>query len=660
MEGLTMKKFVLGLVIACTLLTFTQMVAQETSLPTFKTYALLVGVKDYEHHDKLVNPVPDVKAIEEELREVYKCETKMLLNPSRRQFLIALHELAKRRYGSNDQLLLFFSGHGWYDETIKRGYLALKDSKQVQNDQIYDSYVPHEDVRTILERLDCKHVLLIVDSCFSGTLDPTIAMVNKGKATNAPYASVPRSEYIKRKLKYKTRRYITAGGKEYVPDGRPGHHSPFARRILESLRTFGGNDAILTLEEMMLEIEKAQPEPRTGELLGNEPGSSFVLIASPEIEPPKPKPKYGELIVLVTPKEAQVTVRPLDNPQRAVKPKPRGNSFRLPVGRYRVRASLTGYETKTQDVYVGEGKRAIRLTLPRDIIREFTSKKDGAEMVLIPAGEFQMGTDPAEIPQLVQLYKEYGAKASWFEDETPRHTVNLDAFYMDKYEVTNSQYAQFLNDYGKNADAVGHELIDLDDEDCLIEKGGSVYRPKSGYENHPVIEVTWYGAAAYAQFYGKRLPTEAEWEKAARGGLVGKKYPWGDSISPTKANYDSDRSRSYSTADMLEYLNPVGSFPPNGYGLYDMAGNVWEWCADEYDKNYYSKSPKDNPTGPGTPILFVNSGFTSVKESRVCRGGSWYNGPNDVRCAIRYRIYPSFCYNDQGFRCVVSSPSIPQ
>jgi len=268
--------------------------------------------------------------------------------------------------------------------------------------------------------------------------------------------------------------------------------------------------------------------------------------------------------------------------------------------------------------------------------------KDGAEMMLIPAGEFQMGSNDGN------------------SNEKPVHTVHLDAFYMDKYEVTNEKYARFLNDYGKNADAAGHELIDLDDEDCLIEKSGGVYRPKSGYANHPVIEVTWYGAAAYAQYYGERMPTEAEWEKAARGGLVGKKYPWGDNIDSTKANYDSDRSRRGTTEHMLKYLKAVGSFPANGYGLYDMAGNVWEWCADGWDENYYSKSSKNNPKGPGTPVLFVNNYFTNVKNTRVCRGGSWYFDPIYVRCAFRVWGDPSFCFFLVGFRLVLSSRSIPR
>ena len=219
-------------------------------------------------------------------------------------------------------------------------------------------------------------------------------------------------------------------------------------------------------------------------------------------------------------------------------------------------------------------------------------------------------------------------------DELPVHTVYLNAFYIDKYEVTNAQYAEFLNTYGKNVDAAGHELLDIGDSGCLIERVGDTYKPKSGYENHPVIYVSWYGAAAYAQFYGKRLPTEAEWEKAARGGLVGKRYPWGDNISHDDANYSRTGGR-----DTWNGTSPVGSFPPNGYDLYDMAGNVWDWCSDWYDGNYYSNSPKNNPQGP-------NNG-----SRRVLRGGSWYLNTVLLRCALRVNLVPADTVIYNGFRC---------
>ena len=169
------------------------------------------------------------------------------------------------------------------------------------------------------------------------------------------------------------------------------------------------------------------------------------------------------------------------------------------------------------------------------------------DMVLIPGGEFLMGSN-------------YGGP-----DETPIHKVYLDAFYIDKYEVTKLQFSEFLNEKG-NQEEGGVDWLDTSDEDCLIEYRDGKYQPKSGYENHPVIEVSWFGARAYAEWAGKRLPTEAEWEKAARGGLVGKKYPWGDSIDSSKANYGENVGQT----------TPVGRYPPNNYGLYDMGGNVWE------------------------------------------------------------------------------------
>ncbi len=317
-------------------------------------------------------------------------------------------------------------------------------------------------------------------------------------------------------------------------------------------------------------------------------------------------------------------------------------------------------------VILGYGKereeptKSFPQTYPEGVPKEIVSEKDGAEMILIPAGEFKMGTDASEIPQLIQWAKQWfsNAKADWFEDETPRHTVYLDALYIDKYEVTNAQYAKFLNAYGKNVDAVGHELLMINSGYCLIKKVRNTYKPNAGYEDHPVIEVTWYGAATYAQFYGKRLPTEAEWEKAARGGLAGKRYPWGDS-KPDGSNVNfADKNTNFHGSDITindgyERTAPVGSYQPNGYGLYDMAGNVYEWCADEVDKNYYSKSPKNNPKGPGVPIMFKNDDFTNLDKSSLCvlRGGSWRFNPYNLRCADRDYLVPTRTFNYVGFRC---------
>jgi formylglycine-generating enzyme required for sulfatase activity len=280
------------------------------------------------------------------------------------------------------------------------------------------------------------------------------------------------------------------------------------------------------------------------------------------------------------------------------------------------------YGDATEKQSAGMRERA-EMDLPKQI-----TALDGAPMVLIPAGEFQMGSNDGS------------------SDEKPVHKVYTDAFYMDRCEVTNAQYAKFLSKYGKATDQSRHKLLDVG-KNSLIERVGDTYVPEAGYENHPAIVVSWYGASVYAQYYGKRLPTEAEWEKAARGGLVGKKYPWGDAEPDgTQCNFaDSSAYGKWLDSkwsdkgvdDGFKFTAPVGSYPPNGYGLYDMAGNVWEWCADW--SGWYSGSPEKNPTGPTSGTC------------RVLRGGSWNNTPTHIRVAYRYSRDPERTTVYIGFRC---------
>ena len=256
---------------------------------------------------------------------------------------------------------------------------------------------------------------------------------------------------------------------------------------------------------------------------------------------------------------------------------------------------------------------ASRARTPRTIIG-----KDGTEMAFIPAGEFQMGNR-----------NRYGAN----NNEKPVHTVYVDAFYIDKYEVTNAKYVTFLNAKGKHTQH-GLVWLDLKDERTRIEYVNGRYRARSGYANHPVIEVSWYGAMAYAQWAGKRLPTEAEWEKAARGNLVGQKYPPG--------NYAREIGRTTS----------VGKYTANGYGLHDMVGNVWEWCLDAYDSDFYRHSPRRNPIAGANSIQNVVNDYRNVKTIRVLRGGSWASDSNTAQVTHRYWTTPSRTFHSFGFRCV--------
>ena len=260
--------------------------------------------------------------------------------------------------------------------------------------------------------------------------------------------------------------------------------------------------------------------------------------------------------------------------------------------------------------------------LPNEIIG-----KGGSPMVLIPAGEFQMGDN------------EVGS------DERPVHTVYLDAFYIDKYEVTNAQYKKFVEATGYK-EPEGY-IYDVNNDWVW----GKPWQDKNyNGDNQPVMCVSWNDAKAYADWAGKRLPTEAEWEKAARGGLAGKRYVWGDDWPPPKnaGNFADETSGIVFAGwwiidgydDGYAYTAPIGKFTSNGYGLYDMAGNVWEWCADWYDSNYYDNSPKSNPTGPASG------------SSRVLRGGSWSLAIDFyLRVALRNSSGPTSLSFGPGFRC---------
>lgn len=235
--------------------------------------------------------------------------------------------------------------------------------------------------------------------------------------------------------------------------------------------------------------------------------------------------------------------------------------------------------------------------------QEVAEEEISAGIALIPAGEFLMGADSEG-------------------DHSPAHKVRLDPFYMDRYEVTNAQYLRFCQ-------ATGHRLPEF--------WGRSGFRCGPGYPNHPVVSVSWWDAADYAAWCGKRLPTEAEWEYAARGGLTGKNYPNSDELEPSDGNYNKSGRRGPVT---------VGSYAANGYGLYDMQGNVVEWVWDYYDAGYYVSSPTTNPKGPE----LVTARPEAVR-FRVIRGGGWHSGPYCSRVYYRNALPANWVDFNVGFRC---------
>jgi formylglycine-generating enzyme required for sulfatase activity len=252
--------------------------------------------------------------------------------------------------------------------------------------------------------------------------------------------------------------------------------------------------------------------------------------------------------------------------------------------------------------------------------------RDGATMVWVPPGEFVMGSTPEQIAnvckslpnELIKSLPDAAKKimSDLLTTEGPQHTVSLGGYWMYKHDVTVAQYRKFCEEKHRRMPAA----------------------PRWGWiDVHPVVNVSWADAKAYADWAAVALPTEAEWEKAARG-TDGRVYPWGNEWEPSKC------SNGVGKDPVRGQTSPVGSFPAGAspYGCLDIVGNVWQWCADWYEASYYETSPKVNPAGPGTG------------RERALRGGCWSGGyAGDYRVAYRSESDPANRFVDFGFRCAV-------
>lgn len=513
------------------------------------SWALVIGINKYREWPRLDYAVDDAKSVREMLIDKFGFPASRITLLTDEEATLqnmknALSTIADKS-DKNDRVLIYFSGHG---QTLdlkgggQMGFLIPVEGSTKDN-KLYATCLPMADVKTLSSLIPAKHILFLVDACYSGLA----ASTQRG---------LPRETklYLKQITTAKGRQIITAGGKGEESEENPEWgHGAFTYKLLEGLDkglADQDGDGIITSTELAGYLKS-----RVAQISHNKQTPQFKFLTDDE----------GEFVFITGTERAPEAPPPAEEPQAKIK----------------VPASTD-------------------------------------DMVLVEGGSFEMGSSDGNA------------------DEKPVHRVYVDNFYMDKYEVTVAKFKQFI-------DATAYST-DAEKEGWSYAWSGSAWEKKNGVNwkhdaqgnvqtdlSHPVIHVSWNDAVAYALWAGKRLPTEAEWEYAARGGNKSLRYTYSGSNNIDEvAWYDGNAGGR---------THPVGGKRPNELGIYDMSGNVWEWCSDWYDKDYYNSSPERNPQGP-------NSGTF-----RVLRGGSWGFRPSNVRAAIRDGDYPAGRRSDIGFRC---------
>ena len=670
------------------------------------SYALIVGNGNYRNGwDPLPGATRDVQEVAAALK-THGFNVTLKTDLTKDKFEDAFETFVQNGKNEDARLLFYYAGHGYTEELADGehlGYLVMVDAPFPKSGGIDGSKsVDMESLVTQSRRMQSRHVLFMFDSCFSGTIlnarsqipppyvsnnvkYPVRQFITAGRADEiVPDHSVFKEAFLNLVKGIAPEPiedgYITGAElglylKNEVPKYNPAQNPQYGK-INNPKLDRGDFVFVLPREEpppppppgdalstiAMLNVTST-PSGATvylnGIVIGKTPLRGYQIetgvrrvkkveiqltlsgyrnhvrkvtlkggqnvpltIRLSKLEVPKPLPTLATLQVTSTPNGASVYLDGVTVGKTPLR------GFEVDTGtkrekRVEIGIELPGYKSQVRGVTLKGGQEVPwEVHLEKQARPKPAAMPASTEMVLIPAGDFQMGSDDSQA----------------YNDEKPVHTVYVDAFYINKYEVTNAQFKAFVD---ANPQWLRDNIpLKYGDGSYLWHWSGNSYPSWKG--NHPVVYVSWYAAMAYANWAGKRLPTEAEWEKAARGGLVEKKYPWGNAINTSQAaNYNRDVGNT----------TPVGMYAPNGYGLYDMTGNVWEWCLDAYEMDFYARSPRRNPLAGEMNMTEVMTNYQYVTTDRVLRGGGWTSTARGLRVAFRIGGRPMSTSDASGFRC---------
>ena len=611
------------LLISCLLFSAIKLPDKEIHLRKGKDYALLFAVEEYTNMNDLNNPIQNAKDLERELEQNYGFEAELVLNPNQLDIERKIAEYRRKfRQGIFDQkgqLFIFFSGHG-----IKRGRNGYFVPSDGEPSVIHRTGIEYDWLRSEIDAFACQHILVTIDACHSITFDPDFE--DKTDRNFGRNSDLNRDRTLIAHDEYQARLFITS---DAVGDQTPDRSS-LVREFLRALREHYSPSGYLTHNELFGTYlkSKAFPTPGGGEFGSDDTGSRFLFFRNNNaIDVEAEKTDLTDWRI----------AQNLDNcnSYRTYLDKhPRGEFVRLARQKLapceaeermlaawqnaRRQNDCAAYEAFSKE-YPSSDYASLVPGKLKDLGCNATGGSPPDNMIFVAGGTFQMGD-------------QFG---DGHDDEKPVHSVTLSDFYLGTTEVTFAEYDLF----------------------CASTSREQANDSGWGRGRRPVINVSWLDAVAYCNWRSKeelltpvytisgtnvsanwsangyRLPSEAEWEYAARSG--GRKEKWSGTSSESDLTAYANKS---GIEDGYEYTAPVGSFRPNDLGLSDMSGNVWEWCWDWKDSAYYGKSAKRNPKGP-------SSGFR-----RVIRGGGWFSGSRSCRAAFRSNRAPESRYNYFGFR----------